>query len=84
MKLLCSEGIVLQELLAGLWDEVSVPTQGRSGEQHMQCWEEYPGIGSAEENESRFFTEAVRHVDLGLLPSLTSWWCVQSPDPSWG
>lgn len=37
--------------------------------------------GSAEENKSRFFTEAVRHVDLGLLPSLTSWCCVQSPDP---
>lgn len=83
------KGLVLQELLAQLWDEVSVPTQGRSGEQQYAVLggvsrDQVLCNGSAEENESRFFTEAVRHVDLGLLLSLTSWWCVQSPDPDWG
>lgn len=86
MKLLCNEGISLAKLLAQLWDEVSVPTQGRSGEQ------QYAGLGgvsrdqvlrkgSGEENESRFFTKAVR---LGSASQLTSWCCVQSPDPGWG
>lgn len=49
--------------------------QGRRGEQQYAVLggvsrEQVLYKGSAEENKSRFFTEAVRHVDLGL-PSQT-------------
>lgn len=63
--------------------------RGRSGEK------QYAGLGrisgdqilhkgSAEENKSWFFTEAVGQCPLGiLLPRLTSLCCVQSPDWDW-
>lgn len=79
------KGLVLQQLLAEL-REMNRTAQGRSGEQQYavlggKSSHQDLHKGSAEENTTRFFTEAVRHVDLGLLPSLTCWCCVQSPDP---